>query len=168
MHSVQVFDIHSANNFKILQTHDVAWHLDWYLTSKGHSGNHSHYMECVQSNHSPNTVVKVFSHMLNMDMFRLLKDVSGRNLYSWAVLRIWCQNGNNVHLDTNLGNNAFISILLIYAWLHTSKTTHLFIKGMKKYSHILSVKWPIVVPQYCVFKQLWWFWQFCVISQFWG
>ena len=52
MHSVQVCDIHSANNFKILQTHDVAWHLDWYLTSKGHSSNHFHYMECVQSNHS--------------------------------------------------------------------------------------------------------------------
>ena len=50
MHSVQIFDIHSANNFKILQTHGVAWHLDWYLTSKEHSGNHFHYMECVQSN----------------------------------------------------------------------------------------------------------------------
>ena len=68
VHSVQVFDIHSANNFKILQTHEVAWHLDWYLTSKGHSGNYFHYMECVQSNHSPNTVVKVFSHMLDMGL----------------------------------------------------------------------------------------------------
>ena len=68
VHSVQIFDIHSANNFNILKTHDVAWHLDWYLTSKGHSGNHFHYMECVQSNHSPNTVVKVFTHMLDMDL----------------------------------------------------------------------------------------------------
>ena len=79
-------------------------------------------------------------------MFRLLKDDSSRNLYPWAVLRIWCQNGNKVHLDTNLGNNAFISRLLIYAWLHTNKTAYLFTKGVKKYSHILFMKWPIVDP----------------------
>ena len=84
-------------------------------------------------------------------MFRLLKDDSSRNLYPWAVLRIWCQNGNNVHLDTNLGNNAFISRLLIYAWLHTNKTTYLFTKEVKKYSHILSMKWPIVDPQILCF-----------------
>ena len=28
LYSVQVFDIHSANNFNILQTHHFAWHLD--------------------------------------------------------------------------------------------------------------------------------------------
>ena len=49
----------------------------------------------------------------------LFKDDNSRNLYPRAVLWIWCHNGNNVHLDTNLGNNAFISRLLIYAWLHT-------------------------------------------------
>ena len=68
VHSVQVFYIHYANNFNVLQTHDFAWHLDWYFSFKGHSGNHFHYMECVLSNHSPNAVVKVFSYILDMDI----------------------------------------------------------------------------------------------------
>ena len=68
MHSVQVFDIYSANNFNILQTRNFAWHLDWYFSSKGHSDIHYHYMGCVQSKHSPNTAVKVFSYMLDMNL----------------------------------------------------------------------------------------------------
>ena len=73
-------------------------------------------------------------------MFHLLKDDSSRNLYPWAVLRIWCQNGNNVHLDTNLGNNTSDLCMASH------KQNHIFLqRGEKVFTHFvyeMTNNWP--------------------------
>ena len=74
----QVFDIHSADSFNILQNHDsLGICID--TSSMGHIGNYSHYMGCDQSNYTTNTVVKCFSFMLDTDLRIDIWDISTAN-----------------------------------------------------------------------------------------